>query len=122
MLAYAAASATINRNGYREMGLRQEIEEARAQTALLRYQIHLAESSPRVQGAAARLGMVPADPVREVDYVLLRPLSEEAPELAAVDATEGSASLATALAELAAGVVSSAGGCAEASTDRGHRP
>ena len=123
ILAYAAASAGITRNGYREMALRQEIEDLRAQTALLRYQIDLAESSGRVHETAFRLGLTPADPSREVDYVLLPHSAPGDPaQLAAADPTEESAGLAAALAQFAAGVVTSAGGRAEASTDKGHRP
>ncbi len=122
ILAYAAASATIARNGYIEMGLHQEIEELRAEAALLRYQVHLAESGERVHQVAERLGLTPADPVREVDYILLpSPASDEITRLAADTGATTSAGLASALAEFAAGVVTSAGGRAEASTAEGHR-
>jgi len=121
VLAYAASSAVITRNGYAEINLRQEIEDLRAETGLLRYQIHLAESNARVQETAARLGMVPGDPVTEVDYVHL-PHSDSANrrEFAATKAGEGDAGLASVLAELASGVAR-AGGRAEASTVEGHR-
>lgn len=123
ILAYAAASASITRNGYREMARHQEIDDLRAQTALLRYQIDLAESSGRVHETAARLGLTPADPSREVDYVLLPYSAPGDPvQLAAADPAEESAGLAAALAQFATGVVTSAGGRAEASTGKGHRP
>lgn len=122
VLGYAAASATITRNGYIEMGLREEIEDLRAQSALLRYQIHLAGSGERMREAAARLGLEPAHPFDEVDYVLL---PHSAPgDVSRVAAAEGqaeSAGIASALAELAAGVVTSTAGRAEASTAAGHR-
>jgi hypothetical protein len=122
ILGYAAASATIARNGYVEMGLHQEIEELRAEAALLRYQIHLAESGERVRHVAERLGLMPADPVREVDYILLPyPASGQTTRLAAHTGEDTSAGLASALAEFAAGVVTSAGGRAEASTAEGYR-
>ena len=123
VLAYAAASASITRTGYQQMALRQEIEDLRAQTALLRYQIDQAKSSGRVHETAFQLGLVQADPSREVDYVLL-PYSApgDAARLAAADPREESAGLAAALAQFAAGVVTRAGGRAEASTDKGHRP
>jgi len=122
VLAYAAVSASITRNGYREMALRQEMEDLRAQAALLRYQIQMAESSGRVHETAAQLGLTPADPVREVDYVLLPySVTGDRMQLAAADPTEESAGLTAVLAEFAAGVATSAGGRAEASTGEGHR-
>lgn len=123
ILGYAAASATIARNGYVEMGLRQEIEELRAETALLRYQIHLAESGERIRQVAARLGLSPVDPVHGVDYVLLPyPTSDGSAQVATGTGDDGPTGLASALAEFAAGVVGSAEGRAEASTAGGHRP
>jgi len=122
VLGYAATRATITRNGYVEMRLRQDIEELRAQTALIRYQIHMAESSDRIHEAAARLGMAPSDAVDGVDYVVL-PYSApgEDTRLAAADPADGQTGLASALAHFAAGAVT-AGGRAEASTTSGHRP
>ncbi len=122
VLGYAAAKAKITRNGYVEMALRQDIEELRAQTALIRYQIHLAESSERIHETAYRLGMEPSDPVGDVDYVLL-PYSApgEDTRLAAADPADGQSGLTSALAHYAAGVVT-AGGRAEASTTSSHRP
>lgn len=122
ILGYAAASATIARNGYVEMGLRQEIEELRAETALLRYQIHLAESGERIRQVAARLGLNPVDPVHGVDYVLLPYPTSEGSAQAAGTGDDGPKGLASALAEFAAGVVGSTEGRAEASTAGGHRP
>jgi cell division protein FtsB len=121
VLGYAAASATIARNGYVEMGVRQEVEELRAEIALLRYQIHLAESGERIRQVAARLGLSPVDPVHEVDYILLpHPASAGPTELARGVGEDSPADLASALAEFAAGVVASAEGRAEASTVEGH--
>jgi len=123
VLAYGMASAAITRDGYTEQSLRREIEDLRAQTALLRYQIHLAQSSERVSETAQRLGLDPADPETDVDYVLLpHSAPVETTELAAADPNDGSTTLAAAVAEFAAGMVSSAGGRAEASVEEGHRP
>jgi hypothetical protein len=123
VLAYGMASATIARGGYTEQSLRREIEDLRAQTALLRYQIHLAQSSERVQETADRMGLTAADSEKDVDYVLLpHSAPVETTELAAADPSDGSTTLATAVAEFAAGMVTSAGGRAEASVEKGHRP
>jgi hypothetical protein len=120
VLAYAATSAATARNGYAEMQLRQEIEDLRARTSLLRYQNHLGESSARVNQTAARLGLVMSDPIEAVDYV---PLPFSAPtqltRLALAPAGER-ATMSSVISEFATGV--SAGGRAEASTDSGHRP
>jgi hypothetical protein len=120
VLAYGAASAAIARNGYAEMQLRQEIEELRARTALLRYQNDLVASSARVQQTAERLGLVMGDPVGAVDYVSL-PSSAQAQvtQLALAPADEG-AGLSSVVSQLTSGV--STGGRAEASTEMSHRP
>ena len=123
ILGYAAVCALTTRNGYAESALRREIEDVRAQTALLRYQTHLAESSGTIKEAAARLGLRPADPVREVDYVLLPGSSRgEDTVLAASDPAQVSDGLPAALVQLATEVMTSVGGRAEASTAQGHRP
>jgi hypothetical protein len=119
VLAYAAASATIARNGYAEMQLRQEVEDLRARNALLRYQNHFAASSERVHQTAQQLGLAMADPVAAVDYVSL-PSSTPAQVTRVALAPRGEwATVSSLLSELATGV--SAGGRAEASTDSGHR-
>jgi hypothetical protein len=122
VLGYAAARATITRDSYTEMSLRHDLEELRAQTALIRYQIHFAESSDRVRETAGRFGMTSSDAVGGVDYVLL-PHSTPGVDtrLAAADPTDGQTGLTSALAHYAAGVVS-AGGRAEASVTSSHRP
>jgi len=123
MLFYAVGSAVAARNGYSAMALRREIEDLRAQNALLRYQINLTESNQRIQEAAVRMGLRPADPVQEVDYVFLPyPERGAATALAAADPTRASGGLAAALSELAEEVTISARTRAEASTDQGHRP
>ena len=121
VLAYAGASAAIARNGYAEMQLRQEIEELRARTALLRYQNHRDGSSAQVRATAERLGLVMSEVTDAVDYVRL-PYSAPAQvtRLAVAPAGERpSLSLSSAISEFATEV--SAGGQAEASTDSGHR-
>jgi hypothetical protein len=116
ILGYAAATASNMRAGYEELGLRQQIEDLRAQTALLRYHIHLTESNERIPQTATRLGLKAGDPIEEVDYVLLpHSATPDARQLAESDPTE-TGGLAAALAGVAAGVVGSAEGRAEAST------
>jgi hypothetical protein len=119
VLCYAAACALTTRNGYAEMNLRREIEDLRAETALLSYQIHLAESDQGIQQAALRLSMRAADPVQEIDYVLLphRARGEET-QLAADNPTGAPMGVPARLAEL----VGSSGGQAEASTGGSRRP
>jgi len=123
VLSYAAACALITRNGYAAVNLRRDIEDLRAQNALLSYQIHLAKSDRSVQQSAGRLNMRPADPVHEVDYVFL-PSSDhsQATRLAAATPTPEPAGLAVTLAGLATEVMAPAAGRAEASTGDGHRP
>ena len=123
VLSYGALSALVTRNGYAQMALRQEVEDLQARIALLSYQVNIAESGPRVEQAAARLNMRPADPVAEVDYVLV-PRAEPAEEMQV--AGGGSSrlgwGLGERLAQLATEVVSCAEDRAEASTVEGHRP
>lgn len=123
MLFYAMGCAVTTRNAYAGMALRRDIENLRAQNALLQFQINLTESNQRMQQTAANLGLRPADPVQEVDYVLL-PHSEpeSGTQVAAAGAAQEPGGLAAVLAELATEVVSSARGRAEASTAQGHRP
>jgi len=122
ILGYAAADALTTRHGYAEMSLRREIEDLRAQNALLRYQIYLARSQENIQEAVQRLGLRPADPVREVDYVVLPESAAEGEiRLAGEGPTPGPAGLGAALAELATEVVTGVGGRAEASTGESHR-
>jgi hypothetical protein len=104
------------------MSLRREIEDLKAQNTLIKYQINLAESSQRVQQAAANMNLRPADS-REVDYVFLPPSDMDAKiQQATTDSTRASAGLAATLAELAAEVADSTRNRAEASTNTGHRP
>jgi len=117
-LIYGAASALVVRNGYVSMALRRQIADLRAQNSLLEYQINQARSSAQTPEAAQRLGLRPADPVQEVDYVAL-PYSPGDSGVPA--AGEPAGWLASALAGLATEVVST-GGTAEASTVQGHRP
>jgi len=120
VLAYGAASAAIARNGYAELQLRQQLEDLRARTALLRYQNDFVASSTRLQQTAAQLGLAMGDPIGAVDYV---PIPSSAPtqvtRLATAPASERGG-IASVLGEFASGV--SAGGRAEASTENGHRP
>lgn len=121
VLGYAALSALSTRNGYTEIGLRREIEDLRARNALLRYQVHLTESNGNVQAAAEDLGLRPADPVREVDYVIL-PYSTGADGIQiAADSDRRGMGVTAVLGQLAAEVVT-AGSRADASTVSGHRP
>jgi hypothetical protein len=121
-LAYAAACAVVMRNGYGAMALRGEIEDLRAEAALLRYQINHAQSRAKLEQEAARLGMRPADTTQEIDYVVL-PYSERDAEVqvAERERSRDASGLAATLADLATEVVS-VGGRAEASTGEGDRP
>ncbi len=85
--------------------------------------MNVAESGASVEQAAARLNMRPADPVGEVDYVLV-PCEEPASEmqLAAGGPKRAPFGLATKLAKFATEVVSRSGDRAEASMVEGHRP
>jgi hypothetical protein len=123
VVAFVAASASATRSGYAEMALLREIDGLRAETALFRFQIHLAESDLNVQEAALDLGMCPADPVQDVDYVLLPHPAEGSPrsQLACHPPVEDGPSLAARIAEYASGVTA-LGGQAEASTTHSHRP
>lgn len=117
-LSYGATSALITRNGYTQMALTQEVQDLHAQIALLSYQVNVAESGPSVEQAAERLNMRPADPVTEVDYVLL-PYPEPGSDFQLVAGRSG---VGARLAQLAAEVASYSGDRAEASTFEGHRP
>ncbi len=122
VLAYGAADALATRNGYAEMALRREIEDVRARNAVLRYQINLARSQQSIAEVADRLGMQAADPVNEVDYVVLSgEKGATGTRMAAGEPGQEPARLAAALGALATEVVSGAGGEAEASTGKGHR-
>ena len=123
VLAYAAASALTTRNGYDEMTLRREIEDLRAQNAVQQYQFHVASSQESVGEAASRLGLRPADPLQEVDYVILPRdmLKKDDARVLAQELTRETGAVRAALAGLAAGVVTSVDGRAEASTTEGHR-
>jgi len=123
VLCYGMASAITTQNGYRAMRLRREIEDLRAQDALLRYQINLTQSKQRLIEAAERLELQLADPVREVDYVLLpSPSPESAVQVAGEGTNADQRGLGVLLAGMAHEMVGSAGGRAEASTLEGHRP
>jgi len=118
ILFYAMASAITTRNAYQAMSLRREIDDLNAQNALLRYQANLIKSSHRIQQAASRMNLRPADPAREIDYVIIPGSDHEAnSQLAASGPAEAPSSLVAALAELATEVVGSARGRAEASTE-----
>jgi len=122
MLVYAMSCALTTRNAYAAMSLRREIEDLKAQNALVRYQINLTESNQRIQQAAAAMNLRPAD-AQEVDYVLLPASDKDAGmQLATTGPTRASAGLAATLAELAAEVADSTRGRAEASTNKSHRP
>ena len=110
VLAYAATSAVGIQNGYTAMALRRETEQLRAQNLLLQHQIDIARSNQHVREAATRLGLHPADPVGEADYIVVPDLAIAAGE----PRPEGG--LAARLARLAMAVVGSAEGRAEAST------
>ena len=123
VLCYGMASAITTQNGYQAMRLRREIEDLRAQEALLRYQINLTQSKQRLIAAAERLELQFADPVREVDYVLLPSPGPEGAVQVAGEGTEADPrGLGALLAGMAQEMVGSAGGRAEASTLEGHRP
>lgn len=122
MLIYAMGVALTARNSYASMSLRREIEDTRAQNALLRYQINLMESNGRVRQAAKQMQLRPSL-VQEADYVVIPDYSQDpGMQLATAGPTRASAGLAATLAELATEVVDSARGRAEASTVQGHRP
>jgi hypothetical protein len=122
VLAYAAMSALTTRNGYAEMTITREIENLRAQNAVLQYQLHVASSKESVQEAASRLGLRLADPLHEVDYVILpRDMPKEDAIMLGKDLSRETGGVRAALAELAAEVVTSTDARAEASTVEGHR-
>jgi hypothetical protein len=123
VVVFVAASASSTRSGYAEMALMREIEDLRAETALLRYQIHLGGSDLNVHQAALDLGMCPADAVRDVDYVLLpHPAADPSiSRVASRPSADDHPSLPTRLARYATEVIPT-GGEAEASVTRGHRP
>lgn len=121
VLCYATGCAVTIKNGYTEMGLHRQIEDLRAGNALLRYQINVAQSAGHIEEAAARLGLRPADPVQEVDYIAC-PEPEATMQLAAAEATEEAGGIRAAVAGYASRVVGSGlGARAEASTATGHR-
>ncbi len=121
-LGFAAQNAMCIRNGYTAMGLRRDIEELRASNSLLRYQVNLTGSAQRVQQAAERLSLRPADPVNEVDYVALpADAAQGATQVATADETRSPGGISAVLAALA-NEVGRARGQAEASTGTSHRP
>ena len=118
ILCYAAGCTIAARDGYEAMSVQREIEDLRAQNALLRYQINVAHSNQRLEQAAVGLGLRPADAVREVDYVLLPSSGPgDAVQLAESDRSRDPGALEAVLSGFAAEVVGSFGGRAEASTE-----
>lgn len=118
ILCYAAECTIAARDGYEAMSVQREIEDLRAQNALLRYQINVAHSNQRLEHAAVGLSMRPADAVREVDYVLLpHPDPGDAVQVAEGDPSRDPGALEAALTGFAAEVAGSFGGRAEASTE-----
>ena len=120
-LMYAAQSAVCTRNEYTALALRRDLEDLRAQNALLRYQINLDESARRLEQVAARLQLRPADPINEVDYVVLPRSDQQQAQVAELDPVHASKGFTGVMAGLADEVVGSAGGRAEASTGESHR-
>lgn len=114
ILGYAAASAVSIQNGYTAMALRRETEDLRAQNLLLRHQIDVTKSNQRLREAATRLGLHPAHPVLEADYIVL---PGPAAQTAQAGESQPRRGLAARLARLAMAVVGSADGRAEASTE-----
>jgi hypothetical protein len=120
-LGFAAQNAVCIRNGYTAMALRRDIEELRASNALLRYQVNLTGSAQRVQQAAERLSLRPADPIKEVDYVALpADAVQGATAVASADTVKSPGALSAVLATLATEVGRTRGE-AEASTGTSHR-
>ena len=122
MLFFAVGTAVITRNEYRAMALRREIQDLRAQNALLRYQINLTASSQQIQEAADRMGLRRAELATEADYVFLPDSPRDELQLAAAGPTLRAGGLTATLADLATEVAGSMRGRAEASTAQGHRP
>lgn len=120
VLLYGMASAAIARNGYAEMQMRQEIEDLRAGTALLRYQNHQAESAANAEATVKRLSMVMSDSVGAVDFVSLPSSPPAQMTRLALTPVGERATIASVVSQFASEV--GAGGRAEASTDSGHRP
>ncbi|MFB3880730.1 MAG: hypothetical protein ACE149_05675 [Armatimonadota bacterium] len=120
VLVYGIASATVARNGYSEMQARQQIEDLRARTALLRYQNRRAESSASADETAKRLKMVMSDAAGAVDFVALPSSSPAQVTRLALRPAGERATITSVVSRLAEEV--GAGGRAEASTDSGHRP
>jgi len=120
-LVYAAQNAVCTRNGYTALALQRDLEDLQAQNSLLRYQINQGESTRRVEQVAGGLHLRPADPIREVDYVVLPHSDQPQAQLAEIDPAKAPKGLAGVMATLAHEVVGSAGGQAEASTGVSHR-
>ena len=118
ILGYAAASAVSIQNGYTAMALRRETEDLRAQNLLLQHQIDVTKSNQRLREAATRLGLHPAHPVLEADYIVLPgPAAAPGAQTAQAGESQPRRGLAARLARLAMAVVGSADGRAEASTE-----
>ena len=120
VLVYGMASAAIARNGYGEMQARQEIEDLRARTALLRYQNRRAESTANAEATAKQLNMMMSDAVGAVDFVSLPSSAPAQMKRLALTPVGEPATIASVVSQFASEV--GAGGRAEASTDSGHRP
>lgn len=113
VLCFGIANAVINRNGYAEIRLRRDLEDLRARVALLQYQNDVAESSARVTKIASASGMAIVESGHTDTVIIPRTTASEEPQLALGPAAGRPVTASALLSEF------TAGGRAEASTDRG---
>jgi hypothetical protein len=113
-LTYAAARAMCTKSGYAALALRRDIEDLRAQNALLNYQINLGKSTLQVEQVATQLNLRPADPVRDVDYVAVAPSTQSQVQFAEADPAQSRKGLTSVLTSVASQMASGVEGQAEA--------
>ena len=113
-LTYAAARAVCTKSGYVALALRRDIEDIRAQNALLNYQINLSKSTLQVEQVATQLNLRPADPVHDVDYVAVAPYTQSQVQLAEADPAQSRKGLTSVLTSVASQMATGVEGQAEA--------
>ncbi len=121
-LLYGVESAVCTKQGYAAISLKREIEDLRAENELLSYQINQSQSGYHVEQTAARLQMQAADPLKQVDYIVLSPSARDRVTLAELDPVASRHGVSGVLTALAEEVVGSTRNHAEASTGVSHRP
>ena len=113
-LCYAAQRAMCTKSGYAALALRRDIEDLRAQNALLNYQINLSKSTARVEQVATRLNLHPANPVQDVDYVVVSPSTQNQVQFAEADPAQSQKGLAGVITAVTSEMASGVEGRAEA--------